>query len=160
MAFSLKDNEGVYFVPAFTGLGAPYWNNDARGEISGITFATQKAHIVRAMLESMAYNTKAVFDEMRKNKLRFSLISVDGGGSNNDFLLQFLADMLNHDVVRSKNAEATIMGAIFVAMLSLKIIDKETILKLTSGKEVFVPKMTEAQRNMFYDGWIKAVKKV
>lgn len=160
MAFSLKDNEGVYFVPAFTGLGAPYWNNDARGEISGITFATQKAHIVRAMLESMAYNTKAVFDEMRKNKLKFSLISVDGGGSNNDFLLQFLADMLNHDVVRSKNSEATVMGAIFVAMLSLKIIDKETILKLTSGKEVFVPKMTEAQRNMFYDGWIKAVKKV
>ena len=160
MASSLEDNDGVYFVPAFTGLGAPYWNNDARGEISGITFSTKKEHIVRAMLESMAYNTKAVFDEMRKDGHKFSIISADGGGSNNDFLLQFLADMLNHDVVRSKNIEATVMGTIFVAMLSLDLIDKQKIKKLTSGKEVFCPKMTEAQRKKYYDGWQKAVKKV
>ena len=160
MANSLPNNEGVYFVPAFTGLGAPYWNNDARAEISGITFATKKEHIVRAMLESMAYNTKAVFDEMRKEKQRFSQVSVDGGGSNNDFLLQFLADMLNHDVIRSKNSESTVMGAIYVAMLSLKLIDKEGILRLTSGQEVFCPKMADAEREKYYDGWQKAVKKV
>ena len=160
MASSLEDNGGVYFVPAFTGLGAPYWNNDARAEISGITFATTKAHIVRAMLESMAYNTKAVFDEMRKNGQKFSLVSVDGGGSNNDFLLQFLADMLNHDVVRSSNSEATAMGAIFVAMLSLKIINKEKIKELTHGKEVFCPQMTDKERTKYYDGWLKAIKKV
>lgn len=160
MANSLPNNEGVYFVPAFTGLGAPYWNNDARAEISGITFGTKKEHIVRAMLESMAYNTKAVFDEMRKEKQRFSQVSVDGGGSNNDFLLQFLADMLNHDVIRSKNSESTVMGAIYVAMLSLKLIDKEGILRLTSGQEVFCPKMADAEREKYYDGWQKAVKKV
>ena len=111
------------------------------------------------MLESMAYNTKAVFDEMRKDGHKFSIISADGGGSNNDFLLQFLADMLNHDVVRSKNIEATVMGTIFVAMLSLDLIDKQKIKKLTSGKEVFCPKMTEAQRKKYYDGWQKAFKK-
>lgn len=160
MARSLPDNEGVYFVPAFTGLGAPYWNNDARGEISGITFSTKKEHIVRAMLESMAYNTKAVFDEMKKEGQRFSHISVDGGGSNNDFLLQFLADMLNHDVVRSSTSEATVMGAIYVAMLALKLIDKNGIIKLSSGKEVFCPNMTDAERKKYYDGWQKAIKKV
>lgn len=160
MAESLESNEGVYFVPAFTGLGAPYWNNDARAEISGITFATKKEHLVRAILESMAYNTKAVFDEMRKEGQRFSSISVDGGGSNNNFLLQFLADMLNHDVIRSAESEATVMGAIYVAMLSLKLIDKEEIIKLASGKEVFCPNMTESERKKYYDGWQKAIKKV
>ena len=108
----------------------------------------------------MAYNTKAVFDEMRKNGQKFSLVSVDGGGSNNDFLLQFLADMLNHDVVRSSNSEATAMGAIFVAMLSLKIIDKEKIKELTHGKEVFCPQMSEKERTKYYEGWLKAIKKV
>lgn len=160
MASSLDSNEGVYFVPAFTGLGAPYWNNDARAEISGITFATRKEHIVRAMLESMAYNTKAVFDEMREEGQRFKHISVDGGGSNNNFLLQFLADILNKDVVRSKTSEATVMGTIYVAMLALKLIDKEGVKKLTSGKEVFCPNMTDAERKENYDGWLKAVKKV
>ncbi len=160
MAESLPDNEGVYFVPAFTGMGAPYWNSDARGEISGITYATTKAHIVRAMLESMAYNSKAIFDEMRASGLKFSLVSVDGGGSNNDFLLQFMADMLNHDVVKSKNVEATVMGTIYVAMLSLKLIDKEEIRKLTSSTEVFCPNMTEKDREKYYDGWQKAIKKI
>lgn len=160
MAESLPSNEGVYFVPAFTGLGAPYWNNDARGEISGITFSTKKEHLVRAILESMAYNTKAVFDEMRKEGQRFSSISVDGGGSNNNFLLQFLADMLNHDVVRSAESEATAMGAIYVAMLSLKLTSIDDIIKMASGKEVFCPNMTESERKKYYDGWQKAVKKV
>ena len=160
MAESLPSNEGIYFVPAFTGLGAPYWNNDARGEISGITFSTKKEHLVRAILESMAYNTKAVFDEMRKEGQRFSSISVDGGGSNNNFLLQFLADMLNHDVVRSAESEATAMGAIYVAMLSLKLTSIDDIIKMASGKEVFCPNMTESERKKYYDGWQKAVKKV
>ena len=160
MAESLENNDGVYFVPAFTGMGAPYWNSDARGEISGITYATTKAHIVRAMLESMAYNSKAIFDEMRKENLKFSLISVDGGGSNNDFLLQFMADMLNHDIIKSKNVEATVMGAIYVAMLSLKLIDKNGIKKLTTSTEVFCPNMGEKEREKYYEGWQKAIKKI
>lgn len=160
MAKSLEDNDGVYFVPAFTGMGAPYWNNNARGEISGVTYATKKEHIVRAMLESMAYNSKAIFDEMKKEGLKISLISVDGGGSNNEFLLQFLADMLNHDIIRSKNVEATVLGTIYVAMTSLGIIQKSDIKKLTASTMVYCPNMTEKEREKYYDGWNKALKKI
>ncbi len=160
MAKSLKDNEGVYFVPAFTGLGSPYWNNDVRAQLSGITFATTKSHIVRAMLESMVYNTKAVVDEMRACGLRFSKISVDGGGSNNDFMMQFLADMLNHAVVRSVSSEATVMGAIYVAMMSRKLITEEKVKELTASQQSFEPKLNEKLRQKYYDGWQNAIAKL
>ncbi len=158
MASSLKDNEGVYFVPAFTGLGAPYWKDDVRAEIVGLTFDTTPKQIVRACLESMAYNTKAIVDEMKLSGQRLRKISVDGGASKNDFLLQFLADMLDHEVVKSVESEATVMGAIYVAMLSLGLVDKKQIKELTQSNKIFAPKMTDGERKRLYDGWKRAVK--
>ncbi len=160
MAMSVKSNDGVYFIPAFTGLGAPYWRDDARGAIVGVTFDTTKAHVVRATLESMAYNTKAVADEIRKGGLNFKDISVDGGGSKNEFLLQFLADILGQKVVKSKESESTVMGAIYVAMLSKKLINKSEIKKLSHSEQIYLPNMKEAERKNLYEGWKKAIKKI
>jgi len=160
MAFSLKDNDGIYLVPAFTGLGAPYWKDDCRATIVGMSFDTKKEHIVRAVLESMAYNTKAIIDEMKTSGQRFKMFSVDGGGSKNEFILQFLADMLNHEIVKSKNTEATVLGAIYVAMLSLKLIEKKEIKTLTKSEKTYSPKITESERKKFYEGWKKAIKKL
>lgn len=160
IAKSVKDNEGVYFVPAFTGLGAPYWRDDARASLVGVTFQTQKSHIIRAFLESMAYNTRALFDEMKKNGQTFKKISVDGGGSKNEFLLQFLADMLNHEIYKSGQSEATSLGAIYVAMINLKLIDKKDIEKLSKSNRCFKPNMDEKTRRKNYDGWKNAVEKI
>ncbi len=160
MAKSLESNEGVYLVPAFTGLGAPYWNNEARASFVGMTFNTNKNHLVRATLESMVYNTKAIVDVMKKNGQRFKLISVDGGGSKNNFVLQFLADMLNHEIVKSKDPESTVMGAIYVAMLSLKLITPDDIKEMTASETKFTPNMSDGERKKLYDGWEKAVKKI
>ena len=147
-------------MPAFTGLGAPYWKDDARGAIFGMTYDTTKAHIVRACLESMAYNTKAVFDELRASGQKIGLVSVDGGGSKNDFLLQFLADISNHTIVKSKESEATVLGAIYVALENLGLVNKSGIKQLTASDQSFQPKMTEGERKQLYDGWVKAIKKV
>ncbi|MGN1201264.1 MAG: glycerol kinase [Candidatus Caccovivens sp.] len=160
MAMSLKNNEGVYFVPAFTGLGAPYWNNEARACIVGMSFSSKKEHIVRACLESMAYNTKAIVDEMKKTGLRFKTISVDGGASKNEFVLQFLSDMLNHEIVKSKFSESTVLGTIYVAMLSLKLIKLDDIKKLTESNKRFLPKMTESERKRNYEGWERVIRKL
>jgi len=160
MAKSLDNNEGVYLVPAFTGLGAPYWNDSARGTIIGMTFDTKKEHIVRATLESMVYNTKAIFDELKKHGQKLRFISVDGGGSRNEFVLQFLADMLNHDIVKSKNSESTVLGAIYVAMISLKLIKTADIKKLTESNKIYKSNMKDAERKKYYAGWQNAIKKV
>ncbi len=159
MAKNLGGNDGVFFVPAFTGLGAPYWKDDARAAIFGMTYSTTKAHIIRACLEGMAYNTKALVDEIKHSGIVFNDISVDGGGSNNEFLLQFLADMLNHKVVKSKFSEATVLGSIFVAMLSLGLMTKEEIKAFTKSKLVFTPSMSESERKKNFDGWKKAISK-
>lgn len=160
MAKSLKDNGGVYFVPAFTGLGAPYWNNEARAAIVGMNFDTDQRHIVRACLESMAYNTKAIVDEMKNHGQKLKIFSVDGGASNNDFVLQFLSDMLNQKVVKSKNSESTVLGAIYVAMLSLKLIDFSDIKKLSESNKCFSPNLNEKDRRKFYNGWQEAIRKI
>ena len=160
MASSLKDNDGVYLVPAFTGLGAPYWNDDARASVVGMTFNTKRQHIVRAALESMAYNTKAIVDEMKSARIKFKLVSVDGGGSKNTFVLQFLADMLNHDVVKSKYSESTALGAIFVAMLSLKLITLDDIKKMTESENLYTPQMSVTERKKNYQGWQRAIEKI
>lgn len=160
MATALDSNEGVYLVPAFTGLGAPYWNDEARACIVGMNFNTGKEHFVRACLESMVYNTKAIVDEMKQNGLKFKLISVDGGGSKNGFVLQFLADMLNHDVVKSKYSESTVLGAIFMAMISLKLVTLNDIKTMTESETLYSPKMTESERKKNYQGWENAIKKI
>lgn len=160
MATALDSNEGVYLVPAFTGLGAPYWNDEARACIVGMNFNTGKEHFVRACLESMVYNTKAIVDEMKQNGLKFKLISVDGGGSKNGFVLQFLADMLNHNVVKSKYSESTVLGAIFMAMISLKLVTLNDIKTMTESETLYSPKMTESERKKNYQGWENAIKKI
>ena len=160
MATALDSNEGVYLVPAFTGLGAPYWNDEARACIVGMNFNTGKEHFVRACLESMVYNTKAIVDEMKQNGLKFKLISVDGGGSKNRFVLQFLADMLNHNVVKSKYSESTVLGAIFMAMISLKLVTLNDIKTMTESETLYSPKMTESERKKNYQGWENAIKKI
>lgn len=160
MAFSLPDNEGVYLVPAFTGLGAPYWNHEAKALLVGMTFNTSKSHIVRATLESMAYNTKAIMDKMKKYGQKFKMISVDGGGSKNEFVLQFLADMLDHEVVKSRYSESTVLGTIFIAMYSLGIISIEDIKKITQSDKIYNSKISESVRKKYYSGWEKAMNKI
>lgn len=160
MAFSLKDNEGVYMVPAFTGLGAPYWKDSARATLVGMTFNTSKEHLVRASLESMAYNTKAIIDEMKQNGQRFKMISIDGGGSKNEFTLQFLADMLDHEVVKSRYAESTVLGTIFIVMYSLKMLTIDEMKSLTQSDKIYKPKISDSLRKKFYSGWESAIQKM
>lgn len=160
MALSLPSNENVYFVPAFTGLGAPYWKDEARGMIVGITFDTKKEHIVRACLESMVYNTKDILDEIKRAGLVPKFLSVDGGGSQNEFVLQFLADILNQEIVKSAFSDATIMGAIYVALISMQEATKEQIKQLSLGKNKYNPKMSETERRKNLNGWKKALNKI
>lgn len=160
LASKLKDNDNVYFIPAFTGLGAPYWKDDARGLIVGLNFNTKKEHIIRAVLESMAYNTKDIIEELKKCGQNPRFFSVDGGGSQNPFLLQFLSDMLGHEVVKSSQSDSTVLGAIYVALISLELIDKKDIKEFSQSNNIYQPKMSEAERKKLYHGWQKAIKKI
>ena len=160
MAKSVKDTNGVYFVPAFTGLGAPYWNSKAGAIITGMTFDTTKAHIVRAGLESMAYNTKAILDQMKKGGVLIKELKVDGGCSKNGFLNQFLADIINVKVVKNKESEATAMGAVFTTAIATKTFDLKTIKTLIESGNIYKPKMKEEERDKLYLGWEKAVSLV
>src|SRR5262249_22947010 len=120
MARSLKDNGGVYFVPAFVGLGAPYWDQYARGTLLGITRGTGREHIVRAALGSIAYQTYDVLDAMRGDSgIEITELRVDGGAVGNDFLMQFQADILGIPVVRPENTETTAAGAAYLAGLAV-----------------------------------------
>ncbi len=160
MAKSLKSNENVYFIPAFTGLGCPYWKDDARGMIVGMTFGTKKEHIVRAVLESMVYNTKDILDDMKKNGLEKNFLSVDGGGSQNKFILQFLADMLNCEIIKSNHTDSTVLGAIYVALVGQNIKTIKEIKKVSQGKIKYKPQMSENERKKYHLGWKKALKKI
>ena len=157
MAKSVKDTNGVYFVPAFTGLGAPYWNSNVRAVITGINFDTKKEHIVRAGLESMAYNTKAILDCI-EDKSILKELKVDGGCSQNKFLLQFLADITNIKVVKNAESEATAMGAVFLAGLATKTFTLKQISKLIKSSSVYKSNIEQVKRESFYFGWQKAVK--
>lgn len=152
MAESVPNNGGVYLVPAFTGLGAPYWNSNARATITGLTFASKPEHIIRAMLESMAYNTYDILNCVNTNIKR---ISVDGGGSKNKFLLQFLADITSVKVCKALNSESTVLGAIKIAERHLKIEREEDYTK----QEIYLPSMTDKERKQNYLGWQKAIEK-
>ena len=157
MAKSVDSTNGVYFVPAFTGLGAPYWNSEVRGAIIGLNFDTNRNHIVRAGLESMAYNTRAIFQNMQKGGIDVNVISVDGGCSKNKFLLQFLSDMLNKKVVKNKESEATAMGAIFLAGIATKTFTLKKIKSLSAKSLTYRPRMKTGEADELYNGWNKAV---
>ncbi len=158
VALSIDSCDGVYLVPAFTGLGAPYWNPDARGVIIGLTRGSGRAHIVRAALEAIAYQTADVLKAMEEDVGRLGTIRVDGGASANNFLMQFQSDILDTDIIRPENVESTAIGAAFLAGLAAGFwAGTDEILSLVGSFEKFSPVMSEAQRNERLSGWKKAV---
>lgn len=161
MAMGLKDNGGLYFVPAFTGLGAPHWNSGARGMLIGITAATTREEIVRASLESMAYQTRDLLEEMEKSSgVKIRDLKVDGGAAQNDFIMQFQADILDCNVIRPVDIETTSLGACYLAGLGVGIWNnQEDIKKLWKIDKVFEPKISVDEREQLYSQWKKAIEK-
>ncbi len=161
LAQSVSDTNGVYFVPAFTGLGAPLWDMYARGMIIGLTRDTKTAHIVRAGLEAIAYQTKDVLELMEEEAgIRLKSLRTDGGASSNDFLMQFQADVLNRKVLRSTIQETTALGAAYMAGIALGFWkNKEEIKKLWKHDKEFNPMLKEKERDKLIRGWNKAVKR-
>ena len=160
MALRVKDNGGVYLVPAFVGLGAPYWDPSARGSLHGLTRGTGKDHIVRAALESMAYQTADVLLAMQEETgLPLRSLCVDGGASQNGFLLQFQADLLGIPLLRPACVETTAFGAASLAGLAVGVY--ESLDELRSIRRIdreFCPTMSAQERTKLYDGWKDAVR--
>ncbi|MDD3741101.1 MAG: glycerol kinase GlpK [Bacteroidales bacterium] len=160
IALQVSDSGGVYFIPAFAGLGAPYWDMSARGFITGITGGTTYKHIVRATLESMAYQTKDVLNAMENDSgIKIKNLNVDGGASANNFLLQFQADILGLEVSRPQITESTALGAAFLAALATNFCTMSQIKEFRKVQNSFTPNMKVAERKKLYDGWINAIKK-
>ena len=156
----VESTEGVYFVPAFVGLGTPYWDSEARGSIFGLTRGTTKEHFIRATLESLAYQTKDVLETMEKDSgVQVELLRVDGGAVSNEFLMQFQSDLLNIPVELARLNETTALGAAFLAGLSTGFWnDLEELSKMRESQKLFEPKMSEETRIRLYKGWMKAVE--
>jgi glycerol kinase len=145
LARQVEDTGGVYLVPAFTGLGAPYWDMNARGCVIGITRGTSKEHIIRAAEESIAYQSLELVSAMERDTgIRLTCLNVDGGASRDDFLMQFQTDILNMPVCRAGNSETTALGAAFLAGLAAGIwADTGEIKKMQDCKAVFTPDMPD-----------------
>jgi glycerol kinase len=161
-AFANKvvDNNGVYMVPSFTGLGAPYWDDSAEGAIVGLTRDSNKNHIVRAALESIAYQTCDVLKAMEgDSNISLKTLLVDGGAVENNLLMQFQSDILDTKLVRPKNKETTALGAALLAGLAIDFYNLNDIATNTDD-DYFSPKMTAANREIYYKGWLKAVESV
>ena len=159
-AKSVPDTAGVYVVPAFTGLGAPYWNQYARGMITGITRGFSRAHLVRATLESIAYQTYDICEAMENDAgVPLTRLKVDGGASANEFLMQFQSDLLGAEVIRPQCIETTAMGAAYLAGLAVGFwTSLDDVRASWETDTVFVPEMEEARREELLGGWHKAVK--
>lgn len=162
IAETTPDTSGVYVVPAFTGLGAPYWDPNARGAIVGLTRGSGRSQIVRATLESIAYQCRDVLKAMAQDcGAPLREIRVDGGAASNNFLMQFQADMLGIPVVRPKVTETTALGAAYLAGLAVGFWSSEDELEsLWQTDRIFTPAMSEAQREGLYGGWLEAVGRV
>ena len=162
MANKTDDCNGVYIVPAFVGLGTPYWDNDARGAVFGLTRGTTKEHIIRATLESIAYQSKDVIETMKKEtKLCFSQIAVDGGASENDFLMQFQSDILQCEIILQENAQSTALGVAFLAGLGSGLYrDLKEIKQLKSIKKMYQPQMSAKEVRQRYAKWKVAISAV
>jgi glycerol kinase len=159
-AYAVPDNGNVYLVPAFTGLGAPYWDMYGRGLIIGLTRGTGKNHIIRAALESIAYQTRDVLDAMaRDSGLAPSLLRVDGGASANNFLMQFQSDILNVRLSRPEMVERTALGAAMLAGRTVGLWDDKALRTLASRTQEFTPRMSGDVRAELYRGWKRAVKR-
>ena len=160
MAKKVKDTNGCYVVPAFTGLGAPHWDQYARGTIVGITRGVNKYHIIRATLESLAYQVNDVLVAMKADSgINLAALKVDGGASANDFLMQTQANIINAPVNRPQCVETTAMGAAYLAGLAVGYWEsKEDVIKNWAIDKTFEPKIDDEQRNKMIKGWNKAVK--
>ncbi len=156
------DSQGVYVVPSFTGLGTPYWNNQVKGAIFGLTRGTTKEHIIRATLESIAYQSKDVIETMKKEtKLCFSQLAVDGGASENDFLMQFQSDILQCEIILQENAQSTALGVAFLAGLGSGLYrDLKEIKQLKSIKKMYQPEMSAKEVRQRYAKWKVAISAV
>ncbi|HVN67734.1 MAG TPA: glycerol kinase GlpK [Candidatus Sulfotelmatobacter sp.] len=161
MALAVKDNAGVYFVPAFVGLGAPYWDPHARGTIVGLTRGATKNHLVRAALEAMCYSTRDVLETMKRDSgLRIKELKVDGGAVANNFLCQFQADVLGIKILRPKIIETTSLGAAYLAGLAVGFWrNSAEIKKFWAKDKEFIPKMKKPEAEKLYDGWRDAVSR-
>ena len=161
LAKTVDDNGGIYFVPAFSGLFAPYWRSDARGVIVGMTRFINKGHIARAALEATAFQTREVLDAMQKDSgVQLKALKVDGGMVYNKLLMQFQADLLNVPVVRPKVAETTALGAAYAAGLAVGFWDNLNDLRQNwQVDQTWQPRMPENQRRSLYHNWLKAVER-
>ena len=160
IARSVPSSAGVYLVPAFSGLGAPYWDMYSRGLIIGLTRGSGRAHVVRAALESIAYQTKDVLDAMAlDSSLRPSVMRVDGGASANNFLMQFQADLIDATVVRPEMVESTALGAAMLAGRAVGLWTQQELNTLRQETVQFTPSMPESQRAALYGGWKRAVQR-
>lgn len=160
MAMRVEDTAGCYVVPAFVGLGAPYWDQNARGIIMGLTRSTNRCHIARAALESIAFQANDVINAMEQDSgMSIRSVKVDGGASANDFLCQFLADITGVDVERPSCIESTALGAAYMAGLAVGFWRDEEDLVANWGLDCkFVPRISEARRKEMIGGWDRAVK--
>ncbi len=153
-------SDGVYVVPAFVGLGTPYWDNDARGAVFGLTRGTKKEHFINATVESIAYQTKDVMEVMMIDSgIKINEMSVDGGASVNNYLLQFQADLLNCKIRRPECLETTALGAAYMAGLACGVWkDLSELKKLSDTNQIFIRRMDAATVEKKYNGWKKAVE--
>ena len=160
VANSIDELENVYVVPAFAGLGAPYWDMYSRGAIFGLSRDIGRKHIIKATLESLAYQTKDVIDVMeRDSNLKLKSLKVDGGACKNNYLMQFQSNLINSEVLRPKIIESTAMGAGYLAGISSSLWDKDKIVSNQKIDKKFNPKIDSIKRNILYKGWEKAVKR-
>lgn len=160
IAQSVKDTGGVFFVPAFTGLGAPYWESDARGLICGMTRGTNKAHIVRAVLESIAYGARDLADCMQQDSgIPLNEIRCDGGASANNFLMQFQSDVLGVSINRPAERESTALGAALLCAVGLGLIDEKEVSSMRKAEWVFCPAPQREEFEKLYSDYRHAVKR-
>lgn len=155
-----KSDDEIYVVPAFTGLGAPYWDSNARGSVFGLTRGTTKEDFVKATLQSIAYQVRDVIDTMQdESGIDIPQLRVDGGAAMNDLLMQFQADILGIDIARAKNLETTALGAAFLAGLAVGYWeDLDSLKELNATGKLFKSSMNESRKEKLYKGWKKAVK--
>jgi len=162
IALSINDTQGVYIVPAFVGLGAPYWNSESRGIITGLTRGTNTKHIIRAALESIAYQVNDLLKSIKKDtKKSLKMLNVDGGATSNKFLLQFQADVSNITIIKPFNIESTALGsAILAGVQSSFWKDTEEAFKYKKNDSVYTPEIAKSRRKKLIKGWKLSIEKV
>ena len=156
----VSGSDGVYFVPAFVGLGTPYWDDDVRGSIFGLTRATKKEHFITAAVESIAYQSKDLMEVMKEETgIKIESLAVDGGASVNDYLMQFQSNILNLKLIRPACLETTALCVSYLAGLAVKVwVNKEEVLKYHTVDKIFLSKINSEERERLYKGWKTAIK--